>query len=863
MTTHSVSPSDVSPTTDAAAKPQPEGAKVSASPASDAVASASAPAAAAHSAAGANLTQSSTVITPQPDWMGFAHDILGYLRGSTWAGWTAREEPAAPDAASNTGTDTGADPDASGAEADTEAKPEDLSEAEVDDLLGAVDPAFDDPALFVERLLKPAAPWRPRPTTLLAVLRIARTFGDREGVARLLAAPGALTLLATGHGTLSDTVTKVLRIVLDRILPGGESRPQIQLATSALRTGSVDPHRPLATFADLAGDAIECGKAMVFVTAVGGTTAEAIRALRPNLLSLASLDREMLAQLLAMAYPDHAGAIPAALDDLPAGLALSRLTPDQLTLALRSPDPAGAVRTIATELTPPPDAGLGLAAFPIPVHVRQPLDRLIADLMAWQAGDLAWRDVSRGPLLVGPPGSGKTELARLVARDAGVAVVASSLGQWSSTSPRGVDVLRMMRASFTEAAEKAPAILFIDELDSFGNRARIADHNSAYTDHIVTALLDLLDGFRAHEGVVVMGATNHLEKLDAAIIRPGRFDHILRLDHPGLDLLPQAFRWQLGHELPDADLSGLVRDAFGMSGAEIAATLRAARSRARAAGRPLELADLEAEIATIRPPLSASARWRIAVHEAGHAVVHSATGGAKVDLLALQSGGGLTHSMAPEGAQDVQAFDALLAGRLAGRAAESLVFGAPCAGAGGEEMSDLAQATHLAVAMDASYGLRESRLWLGTPATVTKRLAMDPRLCARVEAQLRQAEARAARILAANRPQLEEIATALSAEGLLTAAKLEALLAKVRPEAQIDEVEDGPIEATGSETPKMELAAAAPPVPWGPMTSPDQGVGDVPEAPPSGANARPSDADSSAIGTCADVSPKGMPDAST
>ena len=797
----------------------------------------------------------------EADWVGFARDVLGHLRGSSWAGWTAAKEPAAPDAASD--TDTDADPAASGAKDDPAAKPADLTEAEVDDLLGAVDPAFDDPARFVERLLKPAAPWRPRPTTLLAVLRVARTFGDREGVARLLGAPGGLTLLATGQSTLNDTVTKVLRIIGDHVRAGGARRPLIQLATSALRTGTVDPHRPLAPFSDATGEAIESGTAIVFVTAVGGTTPEAIRALRPVPLKLAPLDREMLAQLLALAYPEHPQAVPAALANLPDGLSLARLTPDQLTLALRAPDPADAVRAIATELTPPPDAGLGLAAFPLPVHVRQPLEQLIHDLLDWQAGDLAWRDVSRGPLLVGPPGSGKTELARLVARDAGVAVVAGSVAQWSSTSSRGADMLRMMRAAFTEAAEKAPSILFIDELDSFGNRARTADHNSAYTDYIVTALLDLLDGFRGHEGVVVMGATNHLEKLDAAILRPGRFDQILTLDYPSLELLPQAFRWQLGHDLPDADLSGVARAALGMSGAEIAATLRAARSRARAADRPLALADLEAEIATIRPPLTDAVRWRIAVHESGHAVVHTATGGAKVDLLALQSGGGLTRSIAPDDAQDAQAFDALLAGRLGGRAAESLIFGTACAGAGGEEMSDLAQATHLAAAMDASYGLRESLLWLGTPEAVAKRLSVDPRLAGRVEARLRQAEARAARILAANRRQLEEIATALSAGGLLTGAKLEELLAKVRSEAESGEVEAGPIEATGRGMPTMVLAAAAAPVPPGPETAPGRAVADNSEDQAPQTMAIADDADVSAIGTIAEVSPKGMPDAST
>lgn len=180
---------------------------------------------------------------------------------------------------------------------------------------------------------------------------------------------------------------------------------------------------------------------------------------------------------------------------------------------------------------------------------------------------------------------------------------------------------KAMRAAFASAAEQAPCILFIDEVDSFGDRARPRDHNSTYTDYILNALLDLLDGFHGHEGVMVMAATNHPDKLDAALIRPGRFDHIVTLDYPSFDRLPAAIRWQLGADLPDADLSGVAVRAAGASGADIAAAVRAARARARMGRRDLILTDLEEALAAARPSLPEALRWRVSVHEAGHAVV--------------------------------------------------------------------------------------------------------------------------------------------------------------------------------------------------------------------------------------------------
>lgn len=749
------------------------------------------------------LTTTNGADTPA-DWQTFARMLLDAVRGATWAGWTTYPAPATNSQTSSTAlgvhlsdlalaTETSADT----ASASTyPAQPDLAGNAYDPDSVDALLDKVEREAALAEAMgdvLPPCPPtgrerpstWHPKPVTLLAILKLARTFAHPEAMVAALGARGALTLLGTGSAALDKMIRRVLEAIVvdDDIWLEAALDPVVMLADYAINSGSIDRHRPFAALTDKAHDAVEQGTPLILITPVAGTAPKALRDLHPQVISLIQLDRPMLALLMDMAYPGQNA--PAALRALPEEVVLSRLGPEALTLALRTPDPDTAIRAIMDAWTPSgPDAGFGLAQFPLPDSVRAPVQQLIADLRDWQDGRLAWRDVSRGPLVVGPPGSGKTELARVIAREAGVAVVSGSLAQWSTESARSSDVIKAMRAAFSSAAEQAPSILFVDEVDAFGDRARPRDHNSSYTDYIVTALLDLLDGFHGHEGVMVMAATNHPDKLDAALIRPGRFDHIVTLDYPTLALLPKAIRWQLGSDLPDADLSGVVVQAVGASGADIAAAVRAARARARKARRDLSLPDLEEALATARPPLPDALRWRVSVHEAGHAVVGMATGVALPSLLALRSDGGIAHASRNRDIQDAAHFAGQLALDLAGRAAERLVFEHPSAGSGGEIESDLAKATRTATAFEISFGLGDSLLWLATPDAAQARLALDPGLRARVEARLQLAEARALRILRTNHVVLDDMAQALSTSGLLTGLALEELLSRVVPDTE-------------------------------------------------------------------------------
>jgi len=742
-------------------------------------------------------------MTPEPRWIAFAHEILAVLQQTKWAG-------SYPNGAFSTGeaavcaTDRDAmpAPDSDDPDSDTgeSANPWEAQAAQVEAEFQAA-----MTKILPSRQQAKTQPWRPKAATLLAALRIAKTFGSGEEMSARLNMPPALSLIGVGQSTLLQTVHLTLT-TLGTDLPAlcrDRQCPDVLLAEAAVREPPHDPNKTFAALSDQTAGAIERGAAVVFLAAVAGAAPKALRDLRPHEIQLAPLDREMLCLLLILTYPNLD--MPTAIVGLPDHLPFARLSASTLTLALRSTEPEAAIRAIASALSPAPPHSRNLADFPLPKDVRAAVNQMISDVRAWQAGEVAWQDIPRGLLLSGPPGGGKTELARLIGKETGIAVVHGSLAQWSAQSARGSDVIKSMRAAFEAAAVQAPSVLFIDEIDAFGNRARPHDHNSAYTDYIVTALIDLMDGFQSVEGVLLIAATNLPSKLDAAIIRAGRFDLRLRLEHPDIDQLPDAFRWHLADDLAGADLASVACAAIGMSGADIAAAVRSARARARAARRGLALEDLTAAIAEICPPLPPALRKRIALHEAGHAIVGAATGRVRPDRLVLSSTGGFMESKRPTGATDRASIEADLAIALAGRAAETLILGSPASGSGGDAQSDLARATALAAALEFSFGFGESLVWHGPVESSLARISQDMDLRRRVEAHLRRAEARAMRLLRANQSPLAALAAELLESGLVQGQTLDAHLTGLAQEAR-PEAEEMP----GSQTAVPGVSSAMP-----------------------------------------------------
>ena len=387
----------------------------------------------------------------------------------------------------------------------------------------------------------------------------------------------------------------------------------------------------------------------------------------------------------------------------------------------------------------------------------------------------------KGVLLVGPPGTGKTLLARAVAGEAGVPF-------FSIAGSEFVEMFVGMGASkvrdlFKQAGEKAPCIVFIDEIDTIGKK-RDGGANLGGNDEreqTLTQLLTEMDGFDAAKGVVILAATNRPESLDPALTRPGRFDRRVPVELPDLKgresiLRLHAKKVRLG---PDCDFSVIARMTPGASGAELAnivneAALCAVRHRRKAVTQ----FDLQEAVDTIlagaqkkNKILNNKEKCIVSYHEVGHALVAALqTNSAPVQKITIvpRTSGALGFTMQVEDGDHTLMTKEEILNKIAtltgGRAAEELIFHSITTGAS----NDIEQATKLARALVTRYGMTEdfdmvaletvNNAYLGGDAS----LACSEQTAARVDAkvvEIVQAEHRKAyKLLADNKRKLDEIA---------------------------------------------------------------------------------------------------------
>ena len=393
---------------------------------------------------------------------------------------------------------------------------------------------------------------------------------------------------------------------------------------------------------------------------------------------------------------------------------------------------------------------------------------LAADICDYKAGRLAWSDMDRGALMWGPPGVGKTLAARTIADYCGVAFFATSYSAWQGTGSGHLgDVTRAARVVFLEARKAAPAIIFLDELDTIGSRENDSKH-SEWWRSIINMLLEEMDGASAREGVIVIGATNYPGNLDPALKRSGRLDREIEIGLPDAHALEQIFKVYLGDALPKAYLVRLAGLAIGHTGADVAAWVRRARRTARATRRDIVFEDVLHEIVGEAAEHDPAELHRIGVHEAGHALIATLQNPAAPPSLMIGRGGKLGGRTAISATSrrviTPKEVDNMLMLALAGRAAEEIICGEVSAGAGGPAHSDLAKATRLAAMAEASYCLGSTGLiWsdMENAELLHSQLALRPGTEAAVRHRLEQAYEAAKVTITAHQPVIQQLAAAL------------------------------------------------------------------------------------------------------
>lgn len=405
------------------------------------------------------------------------------------------------------------------------------------------------------------------------------------------------------------------------------------------------------------------------------------------------------------------------------------------------------------------------------------LRQVVSDLDAWRAGKLDWREVTKSFLLVGPPGTGKTMMAEALARSAGITLVKTSYADVQKRGHQG-DALKALNEAAERAKTGRPSAFFLDEVDSFYNRNQ---SSNGYIVGMVNGLLTLIDSLSATEGVVLIAATNDPERVDPAVVRAGRFDRHIRVGRPIRSSITAMLSAAVAVDIPEPDLDRVSEQLVGLSGAEIAALLREARTGARKAGRVLALEDLQAAADRVQPQLGDALMRRVAVHEAAHVVAGYATGLPAATLARISPRGG--EVVRPHlNAMTERDIRGMIAAVLAGREAEDIIFGDVTSGGGTGSASDLAQATSLGIRAECAFGFGPDLCWISPDTPITM---LPDAVRNRVEIRLRAGQEEARKLIARHRGAVERIADALLEKRELDGAALTELMEGLEVKADL------------------------------------------------------------------------------
>ena len=414
-------------------------------------------------------------------------------------------------------------------------------------------------------------------------------------------------------------------------------------------------------------------------------------------------------------------------------------------------------------------------------------------------------DLPKGALLVGPPGTGKTLLAQAVAGEAEVPFFSISGSEFVEMFV-GMGAAKV-RDLFSQAVEKAPCIVFIDEIDTIGKKRDGQISSNDEREQTLNQLLTEMDGFDGKKGVVILAATNRPESLDPALLRPGRFDRRIPVELPDLAgresiLQVHAKKVKLSDSI---DFNAIARATAGASGAELANIINEAALRAVRNGRnSVDQSDLEESVEVViagyqrkNAVISQKEKEMIAYHEIGHALVAAMQkDSAPVHKITIipRTSGALGYTMqVDEGEKFLmtkeEAF-ARLATLTGGRSAEELIFNTCTSGAS----NDIEKATKLARAMVTRYGMSESFDMMALETVSNQYLGGDTSLAcssetaARIDDEVngivKKAHAKAMQILSDNIGKLHELAKYLLDKETITGEEFMAILGE-KPKVEL------------------------------------------------------------------------------